>query len=174
MRAEEVQVGTSATLDLPERQIICLDAPAIMGAATAKALQWFSGAPWVQWIQNACRYCSADGELYKDVEGVLEGLCSAIGRWHSHSRGQGEQAAQEPLQDVGPSQNLLQLWDGICCLFSAQAKPRHWQQQLLKALKLFTAETRSTAADRVLVRPPSPPGKMACQCALLLPARSDS
>ena len=164
----------SPILDLPERQIIRLDAPGTMGAAIAKVLQWFLGAPWVQWIQNACRYCSADGELYKDVEGVLEGLCCAIGLWHSHSRGQGEQAEQEPLQDAGLAQGLLQLWDGICCLLSAQAKPRHWQQQLCKALKLFTAETRSTAADRVLVRPPSPPGKMACQYALLLPARFDS
>ena len=75
---------------------------------------------------------------------------------------------------MGLAQGLLQLWDGICCLLSAQAKPRHWQQQLLRALKLFNAETRSTAADRVLVRPPSPRGKMAYQCALVLPAYVDS
>ena len=101
------------------------------------------------------------------MEGVLEGLCSAISLWHGHSRGRGEQAVQEPLQDVGLAQGLLQLWDGVCCLLSAQAKPRHWQQQLLKALKLFTAETRSTAADRVLVRLPMLPRKLVCQCALL-------
>ena len=94
------------------------------------------------------------------MEGVLEGLCSAISLWHGHSERQGEQPAQEPLQDVGLAEGLLQLWDGVCCLLSAQAKPRHWQQQLLKALKLFTAETRSTAADRVLVRPPPPQEKI--------------
>ena len=86
---------------------------------------------------------------------MLEGLCSAISFWHGHSRGQGKQAAQELLQDAGLAQGLLQLWDGVCCLLAAQAKPRHWQQQLLKALKLFTAETRSFAADCVLVRPPA-------------------
>ena len=101
------------------------------------------------------------------MEGVLEGLCSAISLWHGHSRERNEQSAQEPLQDVGLAQGLLQLWDGICCLLSAQAKPRHWQQQLLKALKLFTPETRTTAADRVLVMLPSLSQKMAYQCKLI-------
>ncbi len=90
------------------------------------------------------RFSSSDGELYKDVEGVLEGLCNAIGLWHGHS---GQFLAEEAL-----ARGLLQLWDGICCLLSVQAKPHHWLQQLLKALKVFTPEARSTAGDWVVVR----------------------
>ena len=91
-----------------------------------------------------CRYSSSDGELYKDVEGVLEGLCNAIGLWHGHSG--------QLLAEQGLARGLLQLWDGICCLLSAQAKPNHWLQQLLKALKVIAPEARSTAADLVVVR----------------------
>ncbi len=91
----------------------------------------------------ASRYCSADGELYKDVEGVLEGLCNAISLLHGHTG--------QPLQDTALAQGLLQFWDGICCLFSTQAKPNHWLQQLLKALKLFEPEARAAAAGHVLV-----------------------
>lgn len=91
-----------------------------------------------------CRYSSSDGELYKDVEGVLEVLCNAIGLWHRHSG--------QLLAEQGLARGLLQLWDGICCLLSAQAKPDHWLQQLLKALKSFAPEARSTAADWVVVR----------------------
>ena len=92
------------------------------------------------WASTAHRYSSADGELYKDVEGVLEGLCSAISLLHG-----------QPLQDAVLAQGLLRFWDGICCLLSAQAKPAHWLQQLLKALKLFEPETRSAAAGQVVV-----------------------
>ncbi|CAL5220033.1 g1979 [Coccomyxa viridis] len=88
------------------------------------------------------RYCSADGELYKDVEGVLEGLCNAISLLHGH--------LDQLLQDTALAQGLLQFWDGICCLLSAQAKPNHWLQQQLKALKLFEPEARSAAAGHVL------------------------
>lgn len=90
------------------------------------------------------------------MEGVLEGLCSAIGLRHGHS-GQPKQPpgqsghSGQALQDVELAQGLLQLWDGICGLLSAQAKPGHWLQQLLKALKLFTPEARSAAAAHVLV-----------------------
>lgn len=75
---------------------------------------------------------------------MLEGLCNAIGLWHGHS---GQLLAEEVV-----ARGLLQLWDGICCLLSAQAKPNHWLQQVLKASKVFAPETRSTAADWVVVR----------------------
>lgn len=77
------------------------------------------------------------------MEGVLEGLCSAVSVFHGR--------LGQPLRDVALAQGLLQFWDGICCLLSAQAKPNHWLQQLLKALKLFEPEARSTAAGHVLV-----------------------
>ena len=91
----------------------------------------------------ACRYSSADGELYKDVEGVLEGLCNAVVLLHGH--------ASELLQNAALVQGMLQFWDGVCCLLLAQAKPSHWLQQLLKALKLFEPVARSKAAGAMLV-----------------------
>ena len=77
------------------------------------------------------------------MEGVLEGLCSAVSLLQGHSG--------QLLQDAELAQGLLQFWDGICCLLSAQAKPSHWVQQLLKALKLFEPEARTAAAGHVLV-----------------------
>ncbi len=77
------------------------------------------------------------------MEGVLEGLCNAISLLHGH--------LDQLLQDTALAQGLLQFWDGICCLLSAQAKPNHWLQQQLKALKLFEPEARSAAAGHVLV-----------------------
>ena len=77
------------------------------------------------------------------MEGVLEGLCSAIGLMHGH--------CGQLLEDAELARGLLQLWDGVCCLLSAQAKPSHWLQQLLKALKLFEPEARTAAAGHVLV-----------------------
>ena len=77
------------------------------------------------------------------MEGVLTGLCNAISTFHG--------CLGEPLEEAALAQGLLQFWDGICCLLSAQAKPNHWLQQLLKALKLFEPEARSAAADRALV-----------------------
>ena len=77
------------------------------------------------------------------MEGVLEGLCNAISLLHGH--------LGQLLQDTVLAQGLLQFWDGICCLLSAQAKPSHWLQQLLKALKLFEPEARAAAEGHVLV-----------------------
>lgn len=85
----------------------------------------------------ACRYTSSDGELYKDVEGVIEGYCGALA-W---------------LQEKGVSMTsahlvpVLELWDGVCCLFEKGAKPANWLGHVLRALKLFSAESRTDAVS---------------------------
>ena len=89
-----------------------------------------------------CRYTSSDGELYKDIEGVIEGYCGALAS----------------LQEKGVSLTsahlvpLLELWDGVCCLFEKGAKPANWLGHVLQALKLFTAEARADAVSHAQVK----------------------
>ena len=51
------------------------------------------------------------------------------------------------------AQALLELWDGVCAYFSAQAKPAAWTAVLLKALRLVPPETRAAAAAAAQVVP---------------------
>ena len=51
------------------------------------------------------------------------------------------------------AQALLELWDGVCAYFSAQAKPAAWTAMLLKALRLVRPETRAAAAAAAQVLP---------------------
>ena len=53
------------------------------------------------------------------------------------------------------AQALLELWDGVCAYFSAQAKPGAWTATLLKALRLVPPETRAAAAAAAQVLPAS-------------------
>ncbi|CAL8468043.1 g7582 [Coccomyxa elongata] len=87
------------------------------------------------------RYTSADGELYKDIEGVIEGYCGALA-WL--------QKKQWPLTSAHLVP-LLELWDGVCCLFEHTSKPSNWLNHLLRAMKLFTAEMRADAASHARV-----------------------
>lgn len=41
---------------------------------------------------------------------------------------------------------LLELWDGVCCLFAEAKKPSAWLAQLLRALKQFPEDARAQAA----------------------------
>ncbi len=88
------------------------------------------------------RYTSADGELYKDIEGVIEGYCGALA-WL--------QRRQWPLTSAHLVP-LLELWDGVCCLFEHTSKPSNWLNHLLRAVKLFTAEMRAEAASHARVK----------------------
>jgi len=92
---------------------------------------------------TACRYTSADGELYKDIEGVLEKYCEALA-WLKAKEGPLSSAHLTPL---------LELWDGVCCLFKTGAKPSNWLGHLLRLLKLFTEDVRAEAASKAEVRP---------------------
>lgn len=89
----------------------------------------------------AYRYTSADGELYKDIEGVVEGYCGALA-WL--------QEKQWPLTSAHLVP-LLELWDGVCCLFEHTSKPSNWLNHLLRAAKLFTSEIRAVAASHAQV-----------------------
>ena len=168
-----------------------------------------------------CRYTSADGELYKDVEGVLEAYCAALTALHdklgrplpgpgqpqqppaprthgnelkheqqenlqpqplpleegcSHEQQSQQQQQQEDRQQQQQQKledrcnheqqiqqqqvkllvPVLELWDGVCCLFAAAKKPSGWLAQLLRALKLFPEEARALAASSAKVCPSSP------------------
>lgn len=59
--------------------------------------------------------------------------------------------------DPAPLTALLLLWDGVCHLFSGKAKPSGWVALLLKAAKLFSAQTRVAAAEAVRGRVSSSP-----------------
>ncbi len=82
---------------------------------------------------------STDEQLYKDLEGVLEQSCDMF-RWRY-------QQAKQPITHTDQLTSLLECWDGICHLYSGKAKPSHWVADLLKTLKLFTAEARILAAS---------------------------
>lgn len=51
------------------------------------------------------------------------------------------------------AQALLELWDGVCAFFSAEAKPGAWMATLLKALRLAPPEARAAAAAAAQVLP---------------------
>ncbi len=109
--------------------------------------QWYIAAPPVL----VCRFTSADAELHKDVEGVLEGYCHTLlallqaPGWHAKDAAAREQAAAALLAP------LLELWDGACCLYMQAAKPGAWLNVLLKTLKAATPEARARAADSAQV-----------------------
>ncbi len=52
-----------------------------------------------------------------------------------------------PLDDPRLFQPLLQLWDGVCHLYSGRAKPQAWVALLLRLGKLFSPEARGAAAQ---------------------------
>ena len=101
---------------------------------------------------SLCRFTSADAELHKDVEGVVEGFCHTLApllespAWHADAPGQRLEAAAALLSP------LLELWDGVCCLYAHTAKPSTWLNVLLKALKAAGPEARAQAADAARVR----------------------
>lgn len=98
-----------------------------------------------------CRFTSADAELHKDVEGVLEGYCHTLlallqnPAWHSEDAAAREQAAAALLTP------LLELLDGVCCLYAQTAKPSAWLNVVLKTLKAATPEARALAAGSAQV-----------------------
>lgn len=47
--------------------------------------------------------------------------------------------------------HLMELWDGVCCLYAKQSKPAGPLSQLLALLKLFPADTRNAAASNARV-----------------------
>ena len=86
-----------------------------------------------------CRYMTTDEQLYKDLEGVLEQSFDMF-KWR-------HQQSKQPLTQTQQLMSVLELWDGICHLYTGKTKPGHWISQLLKALKLFTPEARRQAAN---------------------------
>ena len=82
---------------------------------------------------------TADEQLYKDIEGVLEQSCDMF-KWQY-------QQSQQLINQSPQLSCLFECWDGICYMHNHQAKPSHWISQLLKALKLFTPEARASAAS---------------------------
>lgn len=82
---------------------------------------------------------STDEQLYKDLEGVLEQSFDMF-KWQ-------HQQSKQLLTQTQQLICLLELWDGVCHLYAGKTKPLHWTAQLLKALKLFTAEAREHAAN---------------------------
>ena len=98
------------------------------------------------------RFTSADAELHKDVEGVVEGYCHILTLllesplWHAEAPAQRDEAAAALLSP------LLELWDGVCCLYAHAAKPSAWVNVLLRALKQAGPGARALAADAAQVR----------------------
>lgn len=104
-----------------------------------------------QACERCRRHTSADAELYKDIEGVLEGYCHTLVLLPQQTAGgcaAGSAADEEmPRQDMQEViAGLLELWDGVCCLFAHTAKPSAWLGVLLKTLKAVPAEARAQAA----------------------------
>jgi hypothetical protein len=84
------------------------------------------------------------------VEGIIEAYCAALTALHDKQSPKPPAAAtsaQLPLL-----QPLLELWDGVCCLFADTRKPAGWLAQLLRVLKLFSEEARAEAAACAVVR----------------------
>ncbi|KAL4859226.1 Acyl-coenzyme A oxidase [Chlorella vulgaris] len=95
------------------------------------------------------RFCPAtDEQLHKDIEGVLEEV---------FRDGLTAMASGGQICDPAPLTFLLLLWDGVCQLFSGKAKPSGWVALLVKAAKLFSAQTRVAAAEAVRGRVSSSP-----------------
>lgn len=112
----------------------------LQAAATyGEALQWAGAGGRV-----LARYRfqpASDDQLYKDVEGVLdEAVKDSLLALAKHQPG-------ALLADAALLQPLLQLWDGICHLYSGRAKPAAWVALLLRCCKLFAPEARAAAAD---------------------------
>lgn len=49
--------------------------------------------------------------------------------------------------------HLLELWDGVCCLYAERSKPDGPLGHVLALLKLFPAATRDAAAAKAQARP---------------------
>ena len=83
---------------------------------------------------------AADDQLFKDVEGVLEEV------FRDGLTALAKRTPGAPLADPRLFQPLLQLWDGVCHLYSGRAKPQAWVALLLRLAKLFSPEARAAAA----------------------------
>ena len=82
---------------------------------------------------------TTDEQLYKDIEGVLEQSCDMF-KWQ-------HQQSQQLIEHTQQLTCMLEYWDGICHMYTGKAKPSHWIAHVLKALKWFTVEARTTAAS---------------------------
>ena len=85
------------------------------------------------------RRSSSDEQLYKDIEGVLEGCCDMV-------------RTSSPSQPRALS-DLFGFWDGVCCYMEGMLKPGHWVDQLMRAAKACSADTRQSAASETQVMP---------------------
>jgi hypothetical protein len=74
------------------------------------------------------------------VEGILESAVEAV-LW-----------AQPSVHVSATLVPLLELWDGVCCLFLGRAKPAPWVNLIMRAAKAFTPEQRGAAAEAAEVR----------------------
>ena len=54
------------------------------------------------------------------------------------------------LEDASLLAPLLQLWDGVCCLFARKGTPSGWVAMLLRACALFAPGARAQAAEAVV------------------------
>jgi hypothetical protein len=52
---------------------------------------------------------------------------------------------------------LLELWDGVCGLFTGRPKPSHWVATLLRVCKLFPPEVRTSSGNLAKVPPTASP-----------------
>eukprot|EP00803_Ostreobium_quekettii_P004130 evm.model.scf_1618.2 EVM.evm.TU.scf_1618.2 scf_1618:7747-16451(-) len=84
------------------------------------------------------KYTGDDKQLHKDIEDVLQVCLDSMKLWRKAGT----------LHDFGSDHrwltSVLELWDGICCLYSTRAKP--WVDKLMQFARLFNEDTRHTSA----------------------------
>jgi len=93
------------------------------------------------------RFCKSDEQLWKDVYCVLQHMEDVM-QWR-------RQVSGAELKQAELLQCLLQLWDGVCHLFSLAAVPRQWVDITLRCAKLFCPDTRTEAAAAAQVSSPA-------------------
>lgn len=108
-------------------------------------------------MSAACRYCLSDTgagvlqkyrftpqdeQLYRDVEGLIELLCNTLSALTKQQKQQGHSLPEQPAYLAA----LLQLFDAACWFLKGRSKPANWVSCLFKVAKLFSTESRTSAA----------------------------
>lgn len=88
------------------------------------------------------RFTPQDEQLYRDVEGLIELLCNTLSALTKHQKQQGHSLPEQPAYLAA----LLQLFDAACWFLKGRSKPANWVSCLFKVAKLFSTESRTSAA----------------------------